>query len=139
MSQPRIFLNPSIVLNNTDITAYCTKASILTTFNTIDVTPLGAPTRQTAQGTGDATITIDVLSDDQGIIDQLLWPLNQSGAPFAITIKPSAGPTTPANPAYDMVGWLPSYTPMDAQVGQTTSQTVQIPCADPAGITRATA
>lgn len=136
MSQPRVFINPVVTLAGVDITASCTKATVGLSYSTVDVTPLGAPTQETAQGTGQEQISLDLLADDAGDLDGLFWPLVKSGAPFAVAVQPQAGTASASNPIYSMVGWLLSYNPMDSGVGGLTSVSVTIPCADPSGVSR---
>ncbi len=132
-----VLKNPTVVINGVDLSDHCSKATIATTFNSVDVTSFGATYNAIIQGMGDAKITLDFFQDfAAGSVDATLWPLSQSGGTFLVSIKPTNAVVGTTNPRYDMTGVLLSYNPVDGAVGAASATSVEIPNAGTAGLTR---
>lgn len=134
-----ILKNPVITLNGVDLTDHCSKVTIETKFDDVDLTVFGDTYKEHGQGLGDATITLTFFQDFQaGEVDATLWPLSQSGALFPVTVKPANAAVSTTNPLYSMTGVLLNYNPLDGQVGNASTTDVAINNGAQAGLTRAT-
>jgi hypothetical protein len=134
-----VLKNASVVINAVDLSDHCSKVTIETSFDSVDVTSFGATYKSIVQGMGDATMTFTFFQDyAAGSVDATLWPLSQSGNTFLCSVKPVNTTTSTTNPRYDMTGVLLSYNPLDGGVGDASSTDVSVPNASQAGLTRNT-
>lgn len=132
-----VLKDASVVINGVDLSNHCSKVTINTKFNDVDLTSFGSTYSQHAQGLGDATITCDFFQDfAAGSLDATLWPLSQSGATFVVSVKPTSAAPSATNPRYDMTGILLDYNPIDGGVGAASTTSVSIPNAAQTGLTR---
>ena len=134
-----VLKNPVLTLNAVDLSDHCSKLTIATTFDSIDVTAFGATYKAVIQGLGDAKMTFDFFQDFQaGSVDATLWPLSQSGNTFIVVAKPTNAVVSATNPTYTMTGVLLSYNPIDGGVGAASTTSVEVPNAGTTGLVRAT-
>jgi hypothetical protein len=134
-----VLKNASVVINGVDLSNHCSKVTIATTFDDVDMTSFGDTYKEHAQGMGDATMTFTFFQDfAAGSLDATLWPLSQSGSTFLISVKPTSAAVSSTNPRYDMNGILLSYNPIDGGVGDASSTDVSIPNGAQSGLTRNT-
>jgi hypothetical protein len=132
-----IIKNPVVTINGVDLSDHCSQATIATTFNDVDLTSFGDLYTEHGQGMGDATITLTFFQDfAAGSVDATLWPLSQSGTPFAVTVKPINAAVSATNPEYDMTGVLLAYNPFDGTVGAASTTQVTIPNGSQTGLVR---
>jgi len=132
-----VLKTPTVVINGVDLSDHCSKATISTKYDSIEVTSFGAQFKSYIQGLGDADISLDMFQDfAAGSVDATLWPLSQSGNTFLISIKPTNAVVGALNPRYDMTGILLTYNPIDGGVGAASTTTVDIPNASQTGLTR---
>lgn len=136
----QVLKNCSVVINGVDLSDHCSKVTIATTYNEVDVTAFGANFKQIVQGLGDASITADFFQDyAASSVDATLWPLNNSGSIFPIVVKPSSVAVSASNPSYTMQAVLTDYNPIDGAVGDVTNTSVKFSNSGTAGVVRATA
>jgi hypothetical protein len=134
-----VLKTPSVVLNAVDLSDHCSKVTISTTFDSIEVTSSGATYKQYIQGLGDAKMTFDFFQDfAAGSIDATLQPLSLSGNTFVVVVKPTNAVVSATNPTYTMTGILLSYNPVDGAIGAASTPSVDIPNAGTTGLVRAT-
>lgn len=134
-----VLKNPTVLINAVDLSDHCSKCTIETKFDSVDVTAFGATYKAALQGMGDATMTFTFFQDfAAGSVDATLWPLSQSGNTFLISVKPTNAVVGVLNPRFDMTGVLLSYNPIDGGVGDASSTDVSIPNAGTSGLTRNT-
>lgn len=133
-----VLKNANIVVNGVDLSDHSSKVTIATSYNEVDVTTFGASFKQSAQGLGDASITVDFYQDyAASSVDATLWPLNNSGSIFPVVVK-APGTATP------FVSWtmsqsiLTDYNPVDGAVGDVTSTSVKFSNNGQSGIVRGT-
>lgn len=132
-----VIKNPIVTINSVDLSDHCSKVTIETTFNDVDVTSFGAVYKAVLQGMGSASMKFTFFQDyAAGSVDATLWPLSQSGASFPVTVKSTSAAVSATNPRFDMTGVLLSYNPLDGGIGDASSTDVDIPNAAQTGVTR---
>ena len=82
--QPPRLSRDCVSVNGTNISQYCSAATVESTFEELDTTTFGGNYRQFTQGLGDATITLTTFPDTSGTVNGIFWPLSQSGGTFAL-------------------------------------------------------
>jgi hypothetical protein len=135
-----VLKNPKISLNSVDLSDHCSKVTIETKFDDVDVTSFGATFKQIAQGMGDGTMTFTFFQDfAAGSVDATLFPLWLAGTSFVVSVTPDkvAG-VSATNPRYDMTGVLMSYNPLDGSVGDASTTDVTVSNTGTSGISRNT-
>jgi hypothetical protein len=135
---PRVFKDAFVSVNGTNISAYCSAATVESTFEELDSTTFGGNYRQFTQGLGDATITLTTFPDTTGTVNSIFWPLSQSGGTFALIVRESSAAASTSNYNYSMSASLFGFNPIGGAVGDLMS--TDIPCrnAGTAGLTRGT-
>jgi hypothetical protein len=107
--------------------------------DTVDVTSFGASSKTYLLGLGDGTMSFTFFQDFvAGSIDATLQPIHAAGSSVSIEVRPTSGARSPTNPAYVMTGVLPSYSPLNGDVGDASTIDCEFQNASQAGITRAT-
>jgi hypothetical protein len=134
-----VIKTPTVSINGVDLSDHCSKVTIETKFDDVDVTSFGATYKSIMQGLGDARMTFTFFQDyAAGSVDATLWPLSQSGNTFLCQVKPTNAVVGTTNPRYDMTGVLLTYNPLDGGIGDASSTDVEIPNAAQTGLTRNT-
>lgn len=135
----KIITNAFISINGVELSNRSNKVTITSTKDKQDVTAFGAQSKQNLLGLGDGTIAIDLFQDfDAGSVDATVWPIHTSGSEVVIVVKPDNSAVSTTNPSYTMTGVLPSYTPLDGQVGQASKVSITFENSGDTGIVRAT-
>jgi hypothetical protein len=136
---PRVLKNAYVAVNGTAISQYCSAATVEAPFDELDVTTFGGNYKQFAQGLGDATITLTVFPDSTQVVNNIFWPLSQSGGTFEVKLREDAGAAAgTANWMYTMTGSLFNYNPIGGAVGEAMSTDIPIRNAGTAGLVRGT-
>jgi hypothetical protein len=135
---PRVLKDAYVEVNGTAISQYCSAATIESPFDELDVTTFGGNYRQFAQGLGDATVTLTTFPDTTQVIDNIFWPLSQSGGTFTVKVRASSAAASTLNWNYSMTGALYNYNPISGAVGEAMSTDIPIRNAGTAGLTRGT-
>lgn len=134
-----ILTDASITINSVDLSDHCSKVTIDTKKNQVDVTSFGATNTEYALGLGDATIAVDFFQDyASSSVDATLWSVYQGGTAVSIVVKPTSAAISSSNPSYTMSGLLPEYMPIDGSVGAASTISVTFINGGTAGVTKAT-
>lgn len=134
-----ILRDASVTVNSIDLSDHVTKVTITSQKDHIDVTTMGASSKEYLLGLGDGSIQIDLTQDYAAAeVDATLWPIHTGSTVVPIVVKPTSAAVGTANPSYTMLGVLPDYTPIDGGVGALSAVSVTFMNADQSGIVRAT-
>jgi hypothetical protein len=89
---------------------------------------MGSVAKERRAGLRDDQFTIDVFQDfATGSIDQVMYPLLNSGTSFVVTVKKSSAAASNTNPIYFGTCILLEYTPLDATVGDASQTSLVFP------------
>ena len=137
-TNPRVLKDAYVSINGTNISGYCSAATVESTFEELDSTTFGGNYRQFTQGLGDATITLTTFPDTSGTVNAIFWPLSQSGGTFTVSVRESSAAVGTANPAYTMNASLFGFNPIGGAVGDLMSTDVPCRNAGTAGLVKST-
>jgi hypothetical protein len=113
------FTNALVLVNGVDLSDHCRGIHTVDNKNPVDVTAMGAGYTQETKGLGEASITIDFLSDfSAGKVHATLQPLVGSTTPVAVEVRAVNGSRSATNPAV-LLGsaLLFSYSALDGSIG----------------------
>lgn len=134
-----VLRNASISVNGVDLSNHCSKVTISTEYDDVDLTSFGAVLKEHSKGLGDGMIEMDVFQDfAAGSVDATLWPISQATTTVPVVVKPDAGAVSATNPSYTMQGYLMNYSPLDGSVGDASTTSVSFQNGATTGIVRAT-
>jgi hypothetical protein len=132
-----VIKDATVDVDGTDLSDHVAEVAIETEFDEAEATSMGAVYKEVLQGFGDATITVTFHQDfDAGSVDDVLWPLSQSGDTFPLKIKPFSDAVSAANPEYQLTASLLSYSPLSGGAGEVASTEVSFRNSSQTGITR---
>lgn len=135
-----VLTNVSVLINSVDLSDHVQKVTIDDKKDTVDVTSMGATSKEYLLGLGDATVAVTFFQDfAASSVDATLQPLHAAGSLFPVVIKPTSATASATNPAYNGTFILPEYVPIDGQVGAASMMTVTFQNASQSGISRSTA
>lgn len=135
-----VLKNANITVNSVDLSAWCSKVTITTSFNPVEVTSFGDTYKEYLQGIGDAQIQADFFQDfGSTAVDATLWPLSQSGSVVPVVVKPTSAAISATNPSFTMNSALYDYNPIDGAVGDASTTSATFQCGDQSGLQRGTA
>ena len=130
----------SITVDGVDLSDHGNHVEITSEKEERDVTGFGASSREIALGLGDGSIAITFLQDfAAGSVDATLWPIHSNKSAVVVVIKPTSSAVAANNPSYTMTGVIPSYSPLNGDVGAESTIDVTFRNAAQAGIVRAVA
>lgn len=105
-----------------------------------DVTSFGATSKTYLLGLGDGTMAFTFFQDFAvGSVDATLFPIHSGGTSVALEVRATSGGRSATNPAYLMTGVLPTYSPLNGDVGDPSTIDAEFQNSAQGGITRATA
>jgi hypothetical protein len=134
-----VLTNVNVVVNSIDLSDHVQKVTIDDKKDTVDVTSMGAVSKEYLLGLGDATVAVTFFQDfGASSIDATLQPLHAAGSIFPISIIPNGTAASATNPRYSGTFILPEYVPIDGQVGAASMLSVTFQNASQSGITRGT-
>jgi hypothetical protein len=113
------FTNALVLVNGVDLSDHCRGIHTVDNKNPVDVTAMGAGYTQETKGLGEASITIDFLSDfSAGKVHATLQPLVGSTTPVAVEVRAVNAIRSATNPAV-LLGsaLLFSYSALDGSIG----------------------
>jgi hypothetical protein len=125
-----------VLVNGTDLSAFCTSFTVEDSADEVDVTGFGEIYREFIPGLKDANSSGDFLvSYGSGEVDAVIGAQYYADATGTIKITPDTSGTV----VYTLVNKVYSYNPFAGAVGEANSTTVAFRNASTAGLTRGTA
>jgi predicted secreted protein len=120
------FLDAEVTVNSVDLSSFVRSVTIDVNNEVLDQTAMGDTTRVKIAGMKDWSISVEFFqSYYTAEVDATLWPLNDNGSTFTITVMPNktAGIGT-TNPKYSGTAILPTYQPIAGAHNDVLSSTV---------------
>jgi hypothetical protein len=113
------FTNALVLVNGIDLSDHCRGIHTVDNKNAVDVTAMGAGYTQETKGLGEASITLDFLSDfSAGKVHATLQPLVGSTTPVAVEVRAVNAARSATNPAVLLAAALLfSYSALDGSIG----------------------
>lgn len=113
------FTNALVLVNGVDLSDRCRGIHTVDTRAPIDVTAFGSSYTQETKGLGEASITLDFLSDFTAAkVHATLQPLIGSTTPIAVEVRAVNASRSATNPAVLLAaGLLFSYSALDGAIG----------------------
>jgi hypothetical protein len=134
-----ILTDAFILINGVNLSDHGSHVEINSEKDTQDVTSFGASSKTYLLGLGDGTMAFTFLQDfAAGSVDATLQPIHAAGSSVVIEVRPTSGARSTTNPAYVMTGVLPSYAPLNGDVGDASTIDCEFQNAAQTGIVRAT-
>ena len=112
-----VLTNAGLVVNSVDLSNHVKKVTVDSKADEIDVTAMGDTAKQTAIGLSDDSFAVDFFQDyASSEVDATLWPI-KGGSQFLVTAYTSGTTASGTAPKYYATCILPSYTPLDGDIG----------------------
>jgi hypothetical protein len=133
------YKNAYLSVGGSDISAYIQSCTLTGEYEELDVTTMGAATRNSAPGLGSWSIDVTCKQSwTAAELDAIIWPLVGAASASAIILKPNSSTTSVNNPKWTANGRIFSYQPMAGSVGDLAQTTFTIKPGDGTMIVRAT-
>lgn len=128
MAEPVIILDPYVSIDGTDVTEYCTKVEVNMEAEKVSTDAFGGGgAKKNKQGMRTNSFVFTFLSDEDGIVDDLLWRLYDNNEQFAVIVNRDGSTPTTASPHYKSDNCrMFTHKPLSAEVGQRSENEVQI-------------
>lgn len=128
-----------LILNSTDLSAYCRKVEVTAEVDAKDVTTFGdAGWTVVLGGLKSGNLSADFLNAYAGgELDATLWPLFIAGNTVTFEVRPSSASASSTNPKFTGSTLITSYTPVSGAPGDEAALSVSWPTSG--AIARATA
>lgn len=113
------FTNALVLVNGVDLSDHCRGIHTVDNKATVNVSAMGSGYTQETKGLGEASITLDLLSDfSAGKVHATLQPLVGSTTPVAVEVRATNAARSATNPAI-LLGsaLLFSYAALDGSIG----------------------
>lgn len=135
-----ILKKASIKVDGTDLSKRATQVAIETPTDEVDLSCFQGEYKDTGQGLKDASIQVTFIQDlEAGMVDDVLWPLSQSGEAFNVEVQATNAAKSATNPLWKMSCRLFNYSPISGSVGQaSTTQVTFKNASDEKGLERIT-
>lgn len=113
------FTNALVLVNGVDLSADAKGVHVVDSRNPVEVTTFGSSYTQETKGLGEASITIDFLSDfTAGKTHATLQPLVGSTTPVAVEVRATNGARSATNPGILLASALLfTYNALDGSIG----------------------
>jgi hypothetical protein len=113
------FTNAYVNVNGVDLSSSARGVHVTDSRNPVDVTTFGSSYTQETKGLGEASITIDFMSDfSAGRVHATLQPLISSTTPVTIEVRAVNSPRSATNPGIVLTaGLLFTYNALDGTIG----------------------
>jgi len=124
---PRLVLtNVAVTFGATDISSYVTSVTLGSTFEVVETTAFGNTARTRVAGLADNSVSLELQQDyATSALESVIYPT--LGTAVSITVKPVAGATSSANPAYSFSALISEWTPLNGSVGELATASVTWP------------
>lgn len=131
-----VITNANVSIGGVDLSNHITKVTLSTMRSEIETTTFGNVAKRRVAGLQDNSVSIDFNQDfAAAAVEATLYPL--VGSTAQIVIKPNGTTTGTANPSYTFNALCVEFTPLDAQVGELSTASINWPI--DGTITKATA
>jgi len=131
-----VITNANVSIGGVDLSSHITKVTLSTMRSEIETTTFGNVAKRRVAGLQDNSVSIDFNQDfSASAVEATLYPL--VGSTAQIVIKPNGTTTGTANPSYTFNALCVEFTPLDAQVGELSTASINWPI--DGTITKATA
>ena len=131
-----VITNANVSIGGVDLSSHITKVTLSTMRAEIETTTFGNVAKRRVAGLEDNSVSIDFNQDfSASAVEATLYPL--VGSTAQIIIKPNGTATGTANPSYTFNALCVEFTPLDAQVGELSTASINWPI--DGTITKATA
>jgi hypothetical protein len=129
-----------VLINGVNLSDHGNHVEITSEKDEVDVTGFGATSKVIALGLGDGNMGFTFIQDfAAGSVDATLQPIHSGGTSVTVEVRPTSGARSATNPAYTMTGVLPSYSPLNGDIGDASTIDVTFRNASQSGIQRLTA
>jgi len=133
----KVLIDAWIEVDGTELSNHFSAVALDLPDDEVDLTGFGSRYREIGRGLKDASITGTVFTDfDPNSVDDVLWPLSQSGDEFMVRVRADSGPVAEDNPQYNMVSKLFNYSPLAGSVGEASTTDITFRNATQDGVTR---
>lgn len=138
---PKVFNNPSVKVNGVDLSGWADTATVEESLDPVDITTFGATNKVMTPGLGDASISIEFMTDYQtsGPNQTLrtFFTNSRAGTTGSVEIIPTLGVAVSAtNPRITMpAAFLMNYTGFDGAIADASKFTAKFDNGGTAGIT----
>ena len=107
-----------LVINGTNLSAYCASVELGASREAGDTTAMGATGRTREAGLRDEQLAV-TWKQNYGValVDATLWPIYTGGATVALEIRPTSSAVSTSNPKWTGSILLTEYTPIAGEVG----------------------
>ena len=131
-----VITNANVSIGGVDLSSHITKVTLSTMRSEIETTTFGNVAKRRVAGLQDNSVSIDFNQDfSASAVEATLYPL--VGSTAQIIIKPNGTATGTANPSYTFNALCVEFTPLDPQVGELSTASINWPI--DGTITKATA
>lgn len=134
-----ILTDASVTYNAVDLSDHVESVEIDMSSEDVDLTAMGATSRQHAPGLRDDKVTINFFQDFATTkVDATISAMvgNQTGS--SLVIKPTSSAVSSSNPSYTMTAIVLTYKPLSGKVGDASQTSVEFLCAQNSSLVRAT-
>jgi len=124
---PRLVLtNVAVTFGVTDISSFVTSVTLGSTYDIVETTAFGNTARTRVAGLADNSVSLELNQDyAASSLESVIYPT--LGTAVSMTVKPVAGTTTTANPAYSFSALVSEWTPLNGAVGELATASVTWP------------
>jgi hypothetical protein len=135
----QILTDAFITINGVNLSDHGSHVEITSEKDEVDLTSFGASSKVIGLGLGDGNMAFTFFQDfAAGSVDATLQPIHSGASSVVIEVRPTSGARSATNPAYVMTGVLPSYQPLNGDVGDASSIQATFRNAAQTGIQRLT-
>ncbi|HEX7099662.1 MAG TPA: hypothetical protein VF377_10505 [Acidimicrobiia bacterium] len=118
-----------VTVNAVDLSDHISSVEVMLSKDEVETTAFaGNGGRERIQGLEDDSFTLNFQQDfGTAEVDATLYPLFQSGSPFAVVVTPSTAAVSATNPSYSGTCVLFEYQPLAGAIGDLSETSVTLP------------
>jgi hypothetical protein len=121
-----VLTNVTVTFGATDLSSYVTSVTLGSTYDIVETTAFGNTARTRVAGLADNSVSIEFNQDyAASALESVIYPT--LGTAVSITVKPVAGATSAANPAYSFSALISEWTPLNGSIGELATASVTWP------------
>lgn len=134
-----VLVDATVSVNGTDLSDHVDSVEINQEFEDVDLTAMGASSREHAKGLRSDSITVSFFQDyDASKVDAVLSPLITNTSGFAVVVKPTSAAVSSTNPSFSMTSLLFTYSPLAGGIGEANQTSVEFLPSAGSSVVRAT-